>query len=279
MLRRLFRALCHATAAVVLVIAPTLVRANDATERKPVAEILGRAVYADELVPARLAEMQHGKLPEKDYAAWLERTPGEALRARVWSAVFADFAKQWNIEPTAAEIESHIRGHRRMRAEGEVQRQQERERLAKELKSPDLSEPKRKQAQQYLDTLDKLNEYDAKLRQERRDPEREKIWQESERRVAEHWVKGWKLNQALYREFGGRIVFQQAGWEPIDAYRQLLDRYAARKAFVVHDAKLREAVYSYFKHNFVYADEAKAKFYFEKPYWERNPEEIKAAGF
>jgi len=278
MLRRRIHALCHATAAIVLVIAPTLVRANDATERKPVAEILGRAVYADELVPARLVEMQQGKLPEKDYAAWLERAPGEALRARVWSAVFADFARQRSIEPTAAEIESHIRNHRRMQAEGEVHRQQERERLTRELKSPDLSEPKRRQAQQYLDTLNKLNEYDAKFRQERRDPGRDKIWQAAERRVAEHWVKGWKLNQALYREFGGRIIFQQAGWEPIDAYRQLLDQYAARKAFVVHDAKLREAVYSYFKHNFVYADVAKAKFYFEKPYWERTPAEIKAAG-
>lgn len=42
---------------------------------------------------------------------------------------------------------------------------------------------------------------------------------------------------------------------------------------------LREAVYSYFKHKFTYADEKKARFYFEKPYWERTPEEIRAAGF
>ena len=30
---------------------------------------------------------------------------------------------------------------------------------------------------------------------------------------------------------------------------------------------------------FIYADEAKARFYFEKPYWERTPEQMKAAGF
>jgi hypothetical protein len=50
------------------------------------------------------------------------------------------------------------------------------------------------------------------------------------------------------------------------------------KAFGVHDPPLREAVYSCFKHIFVYADEQKARFYFEKPYWERTPEEMKAAG-
>ena len=42
---------------------------------------------------------------------------------------------------------------------------------------------------------------------------------------------------------------------------------------------MQDAVYGYFKHRFVYADEQKAKFYFEKPYWERTQEEMRAAGF
>jgi hypothetical protein len=58
-----------------------------------------------------------------------------------------------------------------------------------------------------------------------------------------------------------------------------LDQYKANKGFVVHDPALEAAVYSYFQHNFVFADEKKAKFYFEKPYWERTQVEMKAAGF
>ena len=42
---------------------------------------------------------------------------------------------------------------------------------------------------------------------------------------------------------------------------------------------MQDAVYGYFRHRFVYADEQKAKFYFEKPYWERTQEEMRAAGF
>jgi hypothetical protein len=48
---------------------------------------------------------------------------------------------------------------------------------------------------------------------------------------------------------------------------------------VVNDPALHEAVYSYFKLKFIYADEKMAKFYFEKPYWERTQAELKAAGF
>ena len=46
----------------------------------------------------------------------------------------------------------------------------------------------------------------------------------------------------------------------------------------MQDPLLREAVYRSFKHTFVYADEKQAKSYFEKPYWERTQEEMRAAG-
>jgi hypothetical protein len=256
----------------------TAVAAEDGA-RRPVAEVLDKVVYEDDLVPPRLREEQRAKLAPDAYAAWIERTRGENLRGAVWSAVFSDYAKKRDVRPTQAEIESHVNSIRKFKKEDRVRREQERERLIAELKSPDVTETRRKQAQQYLDTLNSLREHDLRMEQERREQAREQMWQDSERRVSEVWVKQWKVNQALFREFGGRIIFQQAGWEPIDAYRRLLDDYEARKAFVVHDRDLREALYGYFKHNFVYADEKKARFYFERPYWERTHEEMKAAGF
>ena len=73
----------------------------------------------------------------------------------------------------------------------------------------------------------------------------------------------YEKTKALFHEFDGRIIFQQAGWEPPDAYLKLLEECEAKKASVVHDLAL--VVCSYFRHNFVHADEKKARFYFEKP--------------
>lgn len=238
---------------------------------KPVAVLFGKNLYAKDLASPAGA-------PPLD-AAGAERAKSEVFRTRVWSAVFEDYARERHIVPTEAEIASNVESHRRMKVQLEAERVEQRASLVKELKSPKLTEARRKDAQQYLDTLNQLAEFDAKRAQELRDPAMQKIQQESERSVAGYWVRAWKLNQALYREFGGRIIFQQAGWEPIDAYRKLLDQYAAKKAIVIHDPALRAAVYSYFEHQFVYADEAKARFYFEKPWWERTKEEMKAAGF
>lgn len=243
--------------------------AAGAADDKPLAVIFGENVYAKDLVATGQAVAPANE----------QRAKGEMLRARVWKAVFEDYARQRDISPTEAEIASQVEGHRRMKLRSDAERVQQRAALIEELKSPGLTETRRKAAQQHLDTLNRLAEFDAKREQELREPAQRKMQQDAERRVAEHWVRAWKLNQALYREFGGRIIFQQAGWEPIDAYRKLLDRYAANKAFVVHDPALRAAVYNYFEHKFVYADETKARFYFEKPYWERTPEEMRAAGF
>jgi hypothetical protein len=259
--------------------APSSLPAAETSVRKPVAEVLGKFVYEDDLVSLKADTEQMSKLSSADHRAWYERTREEALRNLAWSAVFGDFAQKRKIEPTPAEIESQISSQKKFMAEDKVRREKQREELIVELKSPGLSDARRQQAQQHLDTLNSLRDHDARMEKERSDPAAEKMWQDSERRVAAVWVKQWKMNQALFREFGGRIIFQQAGWEPIDAYRALLDQYKAEKRFIVHDPSLQEAVYRYFKHNFVYADEKKAKFYFERPYWERTREEMRAAGF
>lgn len=243
---------------------------------QPLAIIFGEKLYAKDLMTPSSAKPDNKAAIDPNTE---QRLRGEALRTRVWKAVFEDYARQRNIVPTEAEITSQIEGHERMKQRTDAERARQRAALIDELKSPSLTDSRRKTAQQHLDALNQLMEFDTKRTQELRDPAQKKIQKDAERRVAEYWVRAWKLNQALYREYGGRIIFQQAGWEPIDAYRKLLDQYAAKKAFVIPDAVLRAAVYSYFDHKFVYAEETKARFYFEKPYWERTPEEMKAAGF
>jgi len=248
-------------------------QAADAVPAKPAVVLFGENIYPKDLAAPTNSQ------PPADDPAGMERAQGERLRARVWKAVFEDYARRRNIAPTEAEIAAHIEGHARLKARSDAERIQQRAALAEELKLPTLTEQRRQAARQHLDTLDRLAEFDKKRAQEPRDPAHRKMQHQAERRVAEVWVRQWKLNQALYREFGGRIIFQQAGWEPIDAYRKLLEQCEANRTLVIHDPASRTAVYRYFEHRFVYADEKKARFYFEKPYWERTPEEMKAAGF
>ena len=86
-------------------------------------------------------------------------------------------------------------------------------------------------------------------------------------------IRQWKLNRALYRQYGGRIIFQQLGPEPLDAYRQYLEARQAAGDFTIHRKDFEDAFWGYFTtdsmHDF-YApgsdEEAQA---FKTPFWER----------
>ncbi len=94
--------------------------------------------------------------------------------------------------------------------------------------------------------------------------------EQGRREISEQWVGAWKMNKALYEKYGGRIIFQQAGIEPIDAYRALLKDIREKGDLKIAKPEY-EDVFGEFEryldmgHN--YLSESGEK-YFDRPYWE-----------
>jgi hypothetical protein len=59
-------------------------------------------------------------------------------------------------------------------------------------------------------------------------------------------VRQWKINKALYAQYGGRIIYQQLGPEPLDAYREFLEQRQADGAFRIDDPALAQGSWRYF---------------------------------
>ena len=76
--------------------------------------------------------------------------------------------------------------------------------------------------------------------------EMKKIRKEAARKVHRGVVEQWKMNRDLFKKYGGRIIFQQAGLEPIDAQREWLEAAEKSGDFAIYDAKLRESFWYYF---------------------------------
>ena len=83
--------------------------------------------------------------------------------------------------------------------------------------------------------------------------------------IAEAFIKQWKINRALYQQYGGRIVFQQGGPEPLDAYRAFLEERQAAGDFDVLDASMAAPFWRYYRDDSIHsffergsAEEAKA---------------------
>jgi hypothetical protein len=78
-------------------------------------------------------------------------------------------------------------------------------------------------------------------------------------------VESWKFNKALYEQYGGRVIFQQAGIEPLDAYRAWLEDEEKAGNFEINVPKWNDAFWEYYKpkyHTFVDAPEP-----FKTPLW------------
>jgi hypothetical protein len=82
-----------------------------------------------------------------------------------------------------------------------------------------------------------------------------------------------KISRSLYQEYGGRVVFQQAGPWPIDAYRSFLEERQEAGAFRILDPDLVAGFWEYLAddttHSFYPPDEAEAAV--STPWWQRPP--------
>jgi hypothetical protein len=101
------------------------------------------------------------------------------------------------------------------------------------------------------DRLSLLTEEDRKAREE----------------VGQEFIVRWKFNRALFEKYGGRVIFQQAGLEPLDAYRDWLREEQKAGNFRIDDPKWEEAFWEYYKprcHRFVDSPDA-----FKAPFWSK----------
>jgi hypothetical protein len=251
----------------------------DPQDHTPLATVFGTILYADDLVHHSAIDRMKTKLDPDAFDIWFARAREEALRSTVWTALFSNYPGATHVDATPAEINLFIVYARNLRMERRARRQMEYSKLTEELKNPALTEARRKTIEKYLEgSTAWLDRFDQ-LERERVDPKRAKIRAGLDERAAEVAVEKWKLNQLIFREFGGRIAFGRDGWEPYDAFRKLAEREEKNKNVQFQDPLMREAFFATFSHDFHYADEKQAQFYFEKPYWERTIEEMRNAGF
>jgi hypothetical protein len=92
--------------------------------------------------------------------------------------------------------------------------------------------------------------------------------------AATAFIRQWKINRALYEQYGGRIIFQQGGPEPLDAYRRFLESEQARGDFVILNKDLEAAFWRYYVtdaiHSFYPPGSKEAAQAFEAPPWLSN---------
>jgi hypothetical protein len=95
--------------------------------------------------------------------------------------------------------------------------------------------------------------------------------QKALREVGRSFVQRWKVNQALFGKYGGRVIFQQAGPEPLDAHHDFLKEREKDGAFRILKPQYEADLWKYFSsaHSFYPADKGAEAL--RTPWWKMKP--------
>jgi hypothetical protein len=216
---------------------PAGIQAASTTADDPaVAVVYGQKVYNRDLqLPAKFAPQPEEGATPAEIAALELDTRRQMLATGIWQEARKHYLSKNGLEPTEAEIDSYVEFSKKMQQEME--------------KDPEIKK---------INEKNKVGE----------DPE-------AERQVARIMVVSWKFNQGLYKQYGGRVIFQQMGLEPIDALKKFLADLKASGDYEIYDPALAKDLFKeqeeYFDKKLDDSSPAEAEKYFATPWWLQNP--------
>lgn len=175
-----------------------------------------------------------------------EITIGEKdkLNKLIFGALLQQYAKENKVEPSDEELDAFILKTGEKEKQHQVKMQEDRIKLIEELKSSSLSDREREQKTSHLKGIERILKATSEMEEETKGMEEE--MRSMKRRIAQQFVKSWKINKLLYEKYGGRVIFQQAGMEPLDAYRDFLREQEKNGAFQILDKQYEADFWRYF---------------------------------
>jgi len=191
----------------------------------------------------------------------------DKLSGLIFGSLLEQFAEDNKIEPTNEELNAFVVKTEEKEKQHQGKMEEDRVKLMRDLKNESLSPREREQKESHLKTIESILETTREMKEKTRGME-EQV-HPMKRQMARQFVRAWKINKALYEKYGGRVIFQQAGVEPLDAYRDFLKEQEKKGAFQILDKRYEPIFWRYFMndamHTFYSKNEGEK--FISTPWW------------
>lgn len=169
-----------------------------------------------------------------------EGGPAQAARLLdlVWRRVARHYVERNGLAATAAEVAELAAYHREFDRKDRAQRARKIQQLNQRLAADGLKAEERAWLEEFRAVLRRLERRDA---ENERSPPPDPAQQAT---LLTPWVEMWKMNRALYEEYGGVVALTRFGPDPHGARRALIEDYERRGLLKFSDASLRERLFA-----------------------------------
>ncbi|HSQ68748.1 MAG TPA: hypothetical protein VLM41_01580, partial [Steroidobacteraceae bacterium] len=172
----------------------------------------------------------------------------EELRYVVLKQLTDRYAAQNGIVVTPAEKAAYVEHMQAAMRQDRAEKQARRDEVAGRLAAGDVSDEERESLAAERDLLE---QFLADTAEDPADnPEEVRAMREQ---IGGAFILQWKINQALYQQYDGRIIFQQGGPEPLDAYGTFLEEAQARGDFAITDPSLEADFWRYYRDDSIHS--------------------------
>lgn len=240
---------------------------------KAIATIYEQDICEAEILPSAALEKNI-----REYAEKAEQKPQKALDdfkmsslfGLLWEKALVHKYGAEAIQPSDGEIESYLESFHEAIEHQNGMNEEMSELVAELLKKNEYAQGEKQGLNEILAQSQKsimmYNMREALPEESRRKME------EGERNMAQAMVKSWKIKKTLFKEYGGRVVSQQAGLEPLDAFQAFLKEMEGGNAVTVHDKAYKDVLKtmdSYISKEHAYLPEGseETEKYFDTPSW------------
>jgi hypothetical protein len=165
----------------------------------------------------------------------------EELRYVVLGRLLEVFAKEKSIAVTEDELTAYQQALDKGMHEDRLKKETTRDVLKRQLAATDLPKSERETIAKELKVVERFLA-DTKPDQSPQSTEDK----QARKQIASAFIKQWKLNGALFTQYGGRIGFQQGGPEPLDATRKFLEERKLHGDFTIASKELEDAFWGYY---------------------------------
>jgi soluble cytochrome b562 len=193
----------------------------------------------------------------------------EEMQAIILDRLFGQYAAEKDIVASEAEIDAYLEGFERMVQGDRADRAARIAEIDERLQSADLAADEREALEAERETAVELQ---AALAPEDDDlgPEEAAEMTAMRREMARASIERWQLNRELHHQYGGRVIFQQFGPEPLDAYRRFLEDRQADGSFTLTEPSFEGGFWHYFRDDSIHSfyDSSSAAGVLETPPWQ-----------
>lgn len=162
-----------------------------------------------------------------------------------------NYAREQGLEATDEEIAQLLGKKQEVMQQDRKKMDERRAELEKTLKSTNPGDAERKQLEAELKALDAMQQAMADADSRAGTPE----FAAAEAQVARGFVEQWKVNRGLYRQYGGRVTYQQSGAVPLDAHYAYLKAAQKSGQLKIVNKDFESALWGYYttdtRHQFI----------------------------